>query len=288
MAQRTAARSRMPRGVSSWTPRRPSGRPSGWSSARLALGRVLAEDVRAAAAGPGVRQLRDGRLRGQRAGSHRTPTAGGPSVLRIVDESRAGHPARAPGRAARRSRSRRGGRCPPAPTRSSGSRTQRQDGGERVESLACARDQKSAAPARTSPAGADGAPGAARGSGRRSSACSRSLGTRRVACARGRGSRCSSAAMSCSRRASRCAAGTVSDSNSLTIAALARRAGAEVIRAAPRCPTSRRPPRVRSRPRSRDADVAVICGGVSVGAHDHVRPSLRVARRATRCSGASR
>jgi molybdopterin molybdotransferase len=68
-------------------------------------------------------------------------------------------------------------------------------------------------------------------------------------------------------------AGTLRDSNSHTVAALARSAGAQVVR------------RVRVGDdfdatqdaiaiAARDSDAVVICGGVSVGAHDHVRPSL--------------
>jgi molybdopterin molybdotransferase len=67
--------------------------------------------------------------------------------------------------------------------------------------------------------------------------------------------------------------GGVRDSNSLTISALARRAGAEVVREA----TVGDDPEA-----TRDAlaasltgvDVAIICGGVSVGVHDHMRPAL--------------
>ncbi len=68
--------------------------------------------------------------------------------------------------------------------------------------------------------------------------------------------------------------GGVRDSNSYTIPALARRAGADVVHAE----------RVRDDPDATreavataigSADVAVICGGVSVGAHDHVKRALR-------------
>ena len=67
--------------------------------------------------------------------------------------------------------------------------------------------------------------------------------------------------------------GAIRDSNSLTLAALARGDGARVVSA-------------RTMPDEADttaaalvaaaaaADVMVISGGVSVGAHDHVRPSL--------------
>ncbi len=66
--------------------------------------------------------------------------------------------------------------------------------------------------------------------------------------------------------------GAVRDSNSLSIPALALAAGAELL------PTARAPDEpsaTRAAIASRlDADVLVICGGMSVGQHDHVRPSL--------------
>jgi molybdopterin molybdotransferase len=67
--------------------------------------------------------------------------------------------------------------------------------------------------------------------------------------------------------------GGVRDSNSLTLSALARRAGGEVVRVA----TVGDDPEA-----TREAlaialagvELAVICGGVSVGVHDHIRPAL--------------
>lgn len=67
--------------------------------------------------------------------------------------------------------------------------------------------------------------------------------------------------------------GAIRDSNSHSIGALARCAGARVVRSVAVCDDA---------PRTQDAiaeavadsDAVVICGGVSVGAHDHVRPSL--------------
>jgi len=68
-------------------------------------------------------------------------------------------------------------------------------------------------------------------------------------------------------------AGAVHDSNSVTIGALARGDGADVVRSAtvpddPQATTKALAAAVA------DVEVAVICGGVSVGAHDHIRPSL--------------
>jgi molybdopterin molybdotransferase len=69
------------------------------------------------------------------------------------------------------------------------------------------------------------------------------------------------------------ATGAVHDSNSITIGALARGDGADVVRSA----TVPDDPQATTRALAgalADVDVAVICGGVSVGVHDHVRPSL--------------
>lgn len=68
--------------------------------------------------------------------------------------------------------------------------------------------------------------------------------------------------------------GAIRDSNSLAIAALARCDGAEVVRSATvsddaEATTSAIAAAVQ------DVEVAVICGGVSVGVHDHVKGSLQ-------------
>jgi molybdopterin molybdotransferase len=66
--------------------------------------------------------------------------------------------------------------------------------------------------------------------------------------------------------------GQIRDSNGIVLNALARLAGAEVT-------TAKRVPDDRAATRNAlsqafDGDVTVICGGVSVGPHDHVRPAL--------------
>jgi len=68
-------------------------------------------------------------------------------------------------------------------------------------------------------------------------------------------------------------AGGVRDSSSLTIPALARLAGGEVLRVAT-LPDEPAETRAGISSALDQADVTVICGGVSVGAHDHVRPAL--------------
>ena len=67
--------------------------------------------------------------------------------------------------------------------------------------------------------------------------------------------------------------GAVHDSNSITIGALARGDGADVVRST----TVPDDPQATTRAlvaALADVDVAVICGGVSVGVHDHIRPGL--------------
>jgi len=66
--------------------------------------------------------------------------------------------------------------------------------------------------------------------------------------------------------------GGVRNSNAHTIPALARDAGAEVV-SVERCPDEPRATRD-AIGRALAADVAVVCGGVSVGEHDHVKSAL--------------
>ena len=68
--------------------------------------------------------------------------------------------------------------------------------------------------------------------------------------------------------------GTIGDSNSYSLAALARCAGAEVL-GSEVVGDDERATRAAIAAAAHDADTVVICGGVSVGAHDHVRASLR-------------
>jgi molybdopterin molybdotransferase len=66
--------------------------------------------------------------------------------------------------------------------------------------------------------------------------------------------------------------GGIRDSNSLTVPALARLAGGEVtsVTWTPDEPSATR----RALKPALDADVAIVCGGVSVGEHDHVKAAL--------------
>jgi len=66
--------------------------------------------------------------------------------------------------------------------------------------------------------------------------------------------------------------GAIRDSNSRTVAALARLAGAEVVSVdwTPDEPEATRA----ALGRALEADVAIVCGGISVGEHDHVKAAL--------------
>jgi molybdopterin molybdotransferase len=66
--------------------------------------------------------------------------------------------------------------------------------------------------------------------------------------------------------------GAIRDSNSRTVPALARLAGAEVVSVAwaPDEPVATRA----ALAAALEADVAIVCGGVSVGEHDHVKGAL--------------
>ena len=66
--------------------------------------------------------------------------------------------------------------------------------------------------------------------------------------------------------------GAIRDSNSHTVAALARLAGAEVV-SVDWTPDEREATRA-ALGRALGADVAIVCGGISVGEHDHVKAAL--------------
>ena len=66
--------------------------------------------------------------------------------------------------------------------------------------------------------------------------------------------------------------GGVRNSNALTVPALARLAGAEVV-SVERCPDEAEATRAAAG-RAAEADVAVFCGGVSVGEHDYVKEAF--------------
>ncbi len=70
--------------------------------------------------------------------------------------------------------------------------------------------------------------------------------------------------------------GQVHDSNALTLAALARRAGAEVVHAG-EVPDTPQATEAAVRAALTMADVVICSGGVSVGPHDHVKPALLAA-----------
>jgi molybdopterin molybdotransferase len=68
-------------------------------------------------------------------------------------------------------------------------------------------------------------------------------------------------------------AGTIRDANSHSLTALARCSGAQVLRTAT-LRDRRTEIEAATAAAALDSDVLVICGGMSVGEHDHVRPAL--------------
>jgi molybdopterin molybdotransferase len=68
--------------------------------------------------------------------------------------------------------------------------------------------------------------------------------------------------------------GAIRDSNSHALAALARCAGARVLRSVA-VRDDEPSTRAAIAQAAADSDAVIVCGGVSVGEHDHVRPSLR-------------
>jgi len=68
--------------------------------------------------------------------------------------------------------------------------------------------------------------------------------------------------------------GAVRDSNSYTIAGLTRRAGGRLVRRATVGDVARDTASAIAQAVA-DSEVVVLCGGVSVGVHDHVRPALQ-------------
>jgi molybdopterin molybdotransferase len=236
-----------------------------------ALGRVLAEDVSADAPVPAFdSSAMDGfAIRAQDV-AH--ATAGSPSVLRIVGEARAGSRARATvgdGQAISISTGAMVPKGADAVVRVEDTCRR----GECVEVLApCARDQD------IRHAGEDMQAGqtvlqAGRWVGPAELGVLGSLGYETVPCAREPRLSVLVSGDELIAPGEPMRPGTVRDSNSVTIGALARLAGAQVISST----TMPDEPDATTRAIAaavHGADVAVICGGVSVGAHDHVRPSL--------------
>ena len=79
--------------------------------------------------------------------------------------------------------------------------------------------------------------------------------------------------------------GAIRNSNAHSVAALVERAGAELLGA--EIVADDPEATERGVEGALDGDVVVICGGVSVGEHDHVRPARDAARASSRSSGAS-
>jgi molybdopterin molybdotransferase len=246
--------------------------PAGAFELDAALGRVLAEDIIAAAALPAFdSSAMDGFA--VRAADVAHASESSPVGLRVIGESRAGRPARETLEAGQAIAISTGAVIPAgADAVVPVERTQREDGLVRLLAPV-------SAGADVRPAGEDVTPGSlviARGSvlGAAELGMLASLGHGQVSCtpaprvsvlvtgdellAAGEPER----------------PGAIRDSNSYAVAALARSAGAQVLRsevvkdeeASTRAAIARA---------AEHSDVLVICGGVSVGEHDHVRPSLQ-------------
>lgn len=245
--------------------------PSEQVELHAALGRVLAEDASAAEAVPAFdSSAMDGFA--VRAQDIAHAAAGSPSILLVVGESRAGSPARATvgeGEAISIST----GAIVPDGADTVVRVEDTRKGGERVEVLApCVRDQN------LRRAGEDIQAGqtvlqAGRRVGPAELGVLGSLGYDTVACAREPQLSVLVSGDELIAPGEPMRPGTVRDSNSLTIGTLARRAGAQVI-SSNTMPDEPGATRRAIAAAVHEADVTVICGGVSVGAHDHVRPSL--------------
>ncbi len=228
----------------------------------------------------GLGQLGDGRLRGAlgRYGRCRRRFAGHAAAW-PASLGRASLP-RARWGSGRLFASRPEGWFPPAQTRSSASRTRINSNvvvpatTERARSRSASRWSQAATSAARERTSARATPclkaGAVLGSAelgvwRRSGSASRS--------ARGvRPSRSSARATSSSRLPSRCAPAACATRTRYTLPALARLAGAEVV-SVERCQDDPEATRA-AMERATRADVAVFCGGVSVGVHDHVKDAF--------------
>ena len=253
-------------------------RRAGAAGARRS-GAALAADAVAPAPVPGLRQLGDGRLRGARR-RHRRRDAGGAGAAARWSASRApGTRRRSRSGPARRSRSRPGRCSRRAPTRWSGSRTRaREDGAVLVEVEARAGAER--APRRRGHRRrGDGAGAPAPRLGAAELGVLASLGLDPVACVRRprvavltSGDELTRARRAAARRA-RSATPTA-----YSVPALARLAGRRGRLASPGRRTSRRRPEA-ALGAALEADVAIVCGGVSVGEHDHVKAALARARR---------
>ncbi|HEV3048304.1 MAG TPA: gephyrin-like molybdotransferase Glp [Solirubrobacteraceae bacterium] len=236
-----------------------------------ALGRVLAEDVHAEQALPPFdSSAMDGFAvrRADLAGAG----ADTPVALRVIDESRAGLPAAA-GLAAGQAIAISTGAIVPVGADAVVPREQarREDGVVRVL-------ERPPAGAHLRHAGEDvpaGARALARGTalGPAQLAMLASLGRARVECARAPRVAVLVTGDELLAPGEPARPGAIRESNSHSLGALARCAGARVAPAV-RVPDEPEQTRAAIAGAAADADALVICGGMSVGEHDHVRPAL--------------
>ena len=237
---------------------------------RAALGRVLAEDVVAAEAGPAFDSAaRDGvALRAEDTGG---AGRGAPAVLRVAGESRAGLPTRSALRRGEAIRISTGAAIPAgadAVTRLEDTRSR----GDRVllaDAIEAGRDIR-----RVGDDIAAGATVLERGTaiGPAELGVLASIGRPRVACHRRPRVRVLTSGDELLDPGEPMRPGGVRDSNAYSIPALVEWAGAETvgIGSMPDDPGATRA----AIAAALDADVVVLCGGVSVGEHDHVKGAL--------------
>ncbi len=236
-----------------------------------ALGRVLAEDVAAEEPLPAFdSSAMDGFA--VCAGDLARASADAPVALRVVDESRAGSPARAAMHSGEAIAISTGAVIPAgADAIVRVERTHRDDGRVAVlEAVEAGTDVRRA--------GEDVAAGTmvmTRGTplGPAELGMLASLGRAEATCARAPRVSVLATGDELLAPAERTRPGAVRDSNSHSVGALARRAGANVVRRAAVGDDAQRTTSAIAEAVA-DSDVLVLCGGVSVGAHDHVRPSL--------------
>jgi molybdopterin molybdotransferase len=248
-------------------------RPCGHEPVEIdaALGRVLAEDVVAGGELPAFdSSAMDGFA--VRAADVSAAVGAGTVRLRVVDESRAGSPARRALQAGEAIAISTGAVLPAgADAVVRIERTRPRDG--TVEVL-----ERVAAGAEVRRAGEDVSAGATvlvRGTtiGAAEIGALAALGRARVRCARPPRLALLVTGDELSRPGEPERPGVLPDSNSHALGALARGAGAELISAA-RVGDERAATRAAIERAASGAEVLVICGGVSVGPHDHVRPAL--------------
>ena len=246
--------------------------PSERLALRESLGRVLAEDV---ASGEDVPAFENSAMDGFAVRAAETRGAGldSPVILSVVDESRAGHPPTSSLDAGQAISISTGGAIPTgADAVIPLEQTTSSDG--RVEILAEVKVGRYLRHAGTDIRGGDTVLQHGVQLGAAELGVLASVGRSAVACTRRPSVRILTSGDELIEPDEASRPGAVRNSNAYSIPALAQQAGAEVtgISVVPDDPDAT----MAAIAQSLDSDVTVICGGVSVGAHDHVKQALAV------------